>query len=129
MLCTRMTKNKALLNSICAYNHISQKQHENTFGTMKAVKDPLTGMWFKKLGGGPTVNNNNLDDFQPAYEKRNGDEFIGTGTHEQYFYSDYYAYQPDTEKKILKMAEIMHSMGYEYITADELIEGLEEYAE
>ena len=127
MLCARMTKNKSLLSSICGYNHISQEEHNNTFGTLKAVKDKETGLWFKKLGGGPTINNNNLEDFNPAYEKRNGDEFIGTGTHEQYFYSDYYAYQPDTEEKLLKMAEIMHELEYTYITADEIINELSEY--
>lgn len=124
---TRISKNKILSSSICGYNHISQKAHEETFGTFKSVKDKETGLWFKKLGGGPTINTNNLEDFRPAYEKRNGDEFIGTGTHEQYFYSDYYAYQPDTEAKLLKMAEIMNELGYTYITADEIIEELEEY--
>lgn len=125
MLFTRKTKNTAIASSICAYNHITAEQYEATTGNFKAVKDKETGVFFKNLGGGPTVNLNNIEDFEPAYEKRNGDEFIGTGTHEQYFYSDYYAYQPDTAEKILKMAEVMTKLGYTYITADDII--LEEY--
>ncbi len=120
-LYTRRTRDKAIASSICAYNHVTQKQFDWMKGTLNAVKDEETGMYFKPLGGGPTINLNALEDLQPAYDERDGYEYIGTGTHEQYFYKDYYAYQPDTEEKILKMAEIMHSKGYEYIVADDLI--------
>ena len=128
-LFTRITKTKGIASSICAYNHISQKAHDETMGNFKAVKDKETGLWFKKLGGGPTVNNSTLADFRPTYEKRNGEEFIGTGTHEQYFYSDYFNYQPDTEEKIMEMAKVLNELGYTYITADELIKNLAEYKE
>ena len=129
MLFTRKSKNTAILSSICAYNHISEKERNACMGCFKAVKDKETGLWFKNIGGGPTVNLNQLADFRPAYEKRNGEEFIGTGTHEQYFYSDYFAYQPDTEAKIMEMAKVLTELGYTYITADELEESLEEYIE
>ncbi len=128
-LFTRMTKTPGISSSICAYNHISQKASDETRGTFKAVKDKETNLWFKSLGGGPCVNNSSLEDFKPAYEKRNGEEFIGTGTHEQYFYSDYFNYQPDTEEKVMEMARVMHELGYTYITADELIKNLVEYKE
>ena len=126
-LFTRITKTKGISSSICAYNHISQKQHDAIMGNFKAVKDTETGLWFKKLGGGPTVNNSNIDDFRKVYEKRNGEEFIGTGTHEQYFYSDYFAYQPDTEEKVLEMAKVLWELGYTFITADELEKNIVEY--
>ena len=129
LLFTRITKTKGISSSICAYNHISQKAHDETTGTFKAVKDAETGLWFKKLGGGPTVNNSRIEDFKPAYEKRNGEEFIGTGTHEQYFYSDYFNYQPDTEEKVMEMAKTLNELGYTYITADELEKNLTEYTE
>lgn len=121
MLFTRKTKDKAISKSICAYNHITEEQHDAIYGTLKSIKDEVTGMYFKNLGGGPTVNLNSLEDFRPAYDRLDGNEFIGTGTHEQYFYENYYAYQPDTEAKILKMAEILHNKGYKYIVADDLI--------
>ena len=107
-----MTKTKGISSSICAYNHISQKAHDETMGTFKAVKDAETGLWFKKLGGGPTVNNSSIEDFKPAYEKRNGEEFIGTGTHEQYFYSDYKRYLPDFEARVLGPCKYLYEHGY-----------------
>lgn len=121
MLFTRGGKNTAISRSICAYNHVTEEQLLAIRGTLKTIKDEETGMHFKTLGGGPCLNLNSLEDLQPAYDKMDGYEYIGTATHEQYFYEDYYAYQPDTEAKILKMAEILHCKGYEYIVADELI--------
>lgn len=121
MLYTRRTRDKAIARSICAYNHVTEEQFDWMNGTLNAVKDEEIGMYFKPLGGGPTINLNAFEDLQPAYDKLDGNEYIGTATHEQYFYEDYYAYQPDTEAKILKMAEILHNKGYEYIVADDLI--------
>ncbi|MBP3591240.1 MAG: hypothetical protein J6K14_02030 [Clostridia bacterium] len=129
MLFTRQTKTKGIASSICAYNHVSEKAHKALMGSFLAVKDTETGLWFKPLGGGPTVNNSTISDFRPTYESRNGEEFIGTGTHEQYFYSDYFNYQPDTEEKIMEMARVMRELGYTYITADELEKSLVEYTE
>lgn len=121
MLYTRDTRDKAIASSICAYNHITWEQYFEIQGTLKTIKDEETGLHFKMLGGGPTINLNAMEDLQPAYDKLDGDEYIGTGTHEQYFYENYYQYQPDTAAKILKMAEILHGKGYKYIVADELI--------
>ncbi|MBE5868622.1 MAG: hypothetical protein E7293_06630 [Lachnospiraceae bacterium] len=120
MLFTRQTKNKAISSSICAYNHISQEEYDSIEGTMNYIEDSELGIRYRQLGGGPTVNLNNLEDFQPAYDKLIGREFIGTATHEQYFYSDYYAYQPDTAEKIYLMSKILHDNGYRYIHADEM---------
>ena len=39
----------------------------------------------------------------------------GYATHEQFFYPDYYAYQPDYMKKVLLAAEIVSQNGYEFI--------------
>lgn len=121
MLFTRGGRNTAITSSICAYNHITEEQLLSIKGTLKTIKDEEIGMHYKILGGGPTINLNSLEDLQPAYDKMDGYEYIGTATHEQYFYEDYYAYQPDTEEKILKMAEILRRKGYEYIVADDLI--------
>ena len=50
-----------------------------------------------------------------------GKEYIGTMIHEQYFYNDYYAYQPDFEKKIYSMASQLNSKGYKFFFAEELV--------
>lgn len=121
MLYKRPTKDKAIERSICAHNHITQAEYDEIVGTFRAIKDQETGVYFKMIGGGPTLNLNKVEDLQPAYDKLDGMEFIGTGNHEQYFYKDYFAYQPDMPEKILKMAEILHNKGYQFIVADELI--------
>ena len=48
-------------------------------------------------------------------------EFICYGTHEQYFYSDYYAYQPDYPEKLLLAAKILYENGYEFVFGGDLI--------
>lgn len=113
----RKSKNTAITSSLCAYNHISQEQADAIRNTMDSVTEPEFGLRFRNLGGGPTINLNNLEDLQPFYDKVIGKEFIGTGTHEQYFYPDYYAYQPDTAEKIYHMSKIMKDNGYRYISA------------
>ena len=119
MLYTRKSKNLAILRSICAYNHVSDEVAATYLGKNTSVLDEETGMRFRQLGGGPTLNLNNLEDLQPAYDKLIGNEFIGTGNHEQYFYKDYYAYQPTYADKIMLMAKILTENGYRYITAEE----------
>ena len=48
-------------------------------------------------------------------------EFFGYATHEEYFYPEYFAYQPDYAEKVLKAAEILHKYGYEYFFIEELV--------
>ena len=47
-------------------------------------------------------------------------QYIGVATHEQYYYEDYLAYQPDTPEKIYLMSKLLHDAGYRFVTADEL---------
>ena len=119
-LFTRKGKNTAISRSICAYNHISQEQYESIAFKQKSILDEETGIRFRQLGGGPCLNLYKLEELQPAYEKLLGNEYIGTATHEQYYYSDYYAYQPDYAEKIYLMSKISSENGYRFITADEM---------
>ena len=119
MLYERKSRNLAISRSICAYNYVTEEEYRTFFGKNTSILDEETGMRYRQFGGGPTINLNELEDLQPAYDKLIGNEFIGTGNHEQYFYKDYYAYQPTYPEKIMLMAKIMHENGYRYITADE----------
>ena len=51
-----------------------------------------------------------------------GREFYGYATHEQYFYPDYYAYQPEYPAKILRYAELVQKNGYEFFFIEEMLE-------
>ena len=61
-----------------------------------------------------------MEDIRETLTQLNGCEFIGTGSHEQYFYPDYYAYQPDYGDKIYLLAKMLHEFGYRFVTADEM---------
>ncbi len=47
-------------------------------------------------------------------------EYIGITDHQEYFYADYCAYQPDYADKIFKMSEIMTNNGFEFFFMEEL---------
>ena len=50
-----------------------------------------------------------------------GNEFVVYGFHEQYFYKDYLAYQPDYVDKFMTAARIMKENGYTYFFLEELV--------
>ena len=50
-----------------------------------------------------------------------GAEYFGYATHEEYFYPEYFAYQPDYADKVMKAAEIVHRYGYEYFFVEEIV--------
>ena len=119
-LYTRKTKDLRISASICAYNHISDKQRAAIFGKNTSIYDEETGLRFRALGGGPCLNLNTVDSMTEALTSLNGNEFIGCATHEQYFYPDYYNYQPDYAEKFYCLGRILKEYGYRFITADEL---------
>ena len=50
-----------------------------------------------------------------------GKEYIGWGSHEQYFYADYFNYQPDYAEKLMVACEVLKENGYEFIFMQDLI--------
>ncbi len=120
-LFTRGGKNKAIASSVCGYNHISAEQMKAIHGTHKAVKDEETGLLFRQLGGGPTLNLHTLEEVKTGFDALLGNEFIGLATHEQYFYEDYFAYQPEYAAKTLAAAKVLSENGYTFINGDEMI--------
>ena len=119
-LFTRKTRDARILSSIAAYNHISAKTYDELWGRNASHLDEETGLRFRVLGGGPCINLNTQEDIVKTLAARNGDEFIGIGNHEQYFYKEYFAYIPDIAERIYVMAKTLHEYGYRFITADEM---------
>lgn len=113
----------AINNSVCAYNHLSDEQFEKTNDLTEGVFDEKTGMIFKKFHT-PQMTLNLMD--VGAAEKlisdyAKGKEYVGVCVHEQYFYSDYFAYQPDFEEKIYIMGKVLSEENYEFIFPEELV--------
>lgn len=122
MLFERDTRDLAIKASLCSHNYLTKEQYAETKDNMKAVYDKASGLYFKKLSIGPCLNLTPLNELEDEFkEKGVGSEYFGYITHEQYFYPEYFAYQPDYAEKILKAAEIMHRNGYEYFFAEELV--------
>lgn len=120
MLYTRKTNDKRILSSICAYNHISEEDFEELSGKNKSILDAETGLRFKRFSQGPCLNLHSLEQIAEKLALLNGSEYIGTATHEQYFYPDYFAYQPDYPEKVYLLGRILKEYGYRFITVDEM---------
>jgi len=119
---SRNTRDVAINNSICAYNHVDAENYEKTIDNFKTIKDEKTGMHFKRLCNSACLNLTPLDELEDEMNERIGAEFVALGTHEQYFYEEYLAYQPDYADKIYKMGEVLKKHGYEFFFVEEIME-------
>lgn len=117
----RGDRNKAVDHSICGYNHIDKKKEDSGYKNTDVFLDEETGMYYKSLGNGPILNLYNLSELEEVYAPLMNDEYVSTGGHEQYFYEDYFAFQPEYAEKFLKAAEILTRNGYEFIVPEELV--------
>ena len=116
---TRKTRDLRINASICGYNHITAEQRDSIYGKNVSIPDE-SGVAFKVFGGGPTLNLNTVETMTETLAKLNGNQYIGTVTHEQYFYPDYFNYQPDYAEKYYTLGRILKEYGYRFITVDEM---------
>ena len=123
-LYTRISENEAISSSIGGYNNLTYAQAHETFGSFKYVYDREVGVGFKEIEDfqplAAGLNLYRLADIPPAFDKVLGNEFVVYGFHEQYFYRDYLAYQPDYVDKLMTAARIMKENGYTYFFLEEL---------
>lgn len=112
---------EAIDASICAYNHLSWEQHKSCVGQFKAIYDRKTRLCYKKF-----CNTIFLNQFKLAEIEREIKHYVGTNhvvfaDHEQYFYRDYFAYQPDYAEKIFAAAKLLADNGYEFVFLEDTI--------
>lgn len=122
MVFTRNTKDERIKASICGYNHLSEEEYAPCRGKNASVKDKELNLGYRQLCGGPVLNLNTPEEIEASLNEiiAKNPEFIGTATHEQYFYEDYLAYQPDTPERVYVMSKVLKDAGYRFVTADEL---------
>ncbi len=120
MLFKRGGLDKAIDSSICGYNHLTQEQIDEVLFNTKTILDAETGMKFKRISNSPCPNLCNEEYLVAGIMKNVGKEYIAYVTHEQYFYKDYYAYQPDYPAKILAAARTLWENGYEFMFIENL---------
>ena len=118
----RQTKDKAISNSICSHNHITQEVHDATLKNTSYYVDPETGLGFKRLCSGIVTNLfSTCEELVSAIELQKDRKYICIATHEQYFYPEYFAYQPNYAEKIYACCECLNKLGYTFINNEDLI--------
>ncbi len=102
------------------HNNIDPAISSEYRGKTKFYRDPETGMLFNHYAD-VTLNACPLDEVESAIRDRlAGYELIIPIMHEQYFYSDYYSYEPDYFDKIELAVKTLQELGYEMIAMRDL---------
>ena len=109
--------------SACGYNHLLPEQVKVTHGTYNWLHDKATGCNFMTFGcGAPCLNLYRLEDIPARLAQAIGKEFLIHATHEEYWFKDYFAYQPDSREKLLAAVKAVHDAGYQYAFIEDKID-------
>ena len=111
----RTAYDAALLSSACSYNHLVPEQAEKTWGTFAHVFDRDVGIGFKRFRSGPMLNLCTPERVREEMVAAARYELLAFADHEQYFYREYYAYQPDYVEKVLLAARLACEAGREFV--------------
>jgi len=106
--------------AICSYNHLSTAESEAIHCTKASAADGEIGMCFKDVYH-VTLNITPYDQIETEFAPWLDNEYIGICDHEQYFYEDYPAYQPDYAARICKMGELLAKNGFDFIFLEDLV--------
>jgi len=120
-VCRRDSNGVSGMPSLCNHNHLENKLADEYFGKIKMYQDPETGMYFNRFAG-ITMNAVKLSEFPERFENLCKQEYVGILMHEQYFYEDYFAYEPDFAKKVEWATKTLLEKGYKHLSMEELIE-------
>ena len=118
----RKTKNLSILNSLCGYNHLKDEQLKDTLHNLGYYKDEEVGVYIKTFLDGPLIDQSRLEDMRAEMESYADYEFVGWATHEQYFHTDYFGYQPDITEKLYICCDILKKNGFEFIFLEDILE-------
>ena len=102
------------------YNHMSFEEFQRQTGTKKFYNDDKTGMKFKatcKFALDRCTPEQIVTFLHADLDK----EYVGFGTHEQYFYPNYFNYQSNYKEKIETALRIMNENNFRSIFYDELL--------
>ena len=109
--------------SACGYNHLMPEQLAVTHGTYNWFHDKATGCNFMSFhSGAPCLNLYRLEDIPARMRLAIGKEFLVHATHEEYWFKDYFAYQPDSREKLLTAVKMVHDAGYAYSFIEDKID-------
>ena len=109
--------------SACGYNHLTMAHAKAVTGDNKYVYDPDTGMRFRDFCTRPMscINIHSLDQLKVDLDAVKDATFVGYGNHEQYFFRDYLAYQPEYMEKEMLCARTLKERGHKFVFMEELV--------
>ncbi len=105
--------------SLCSHNHIPDEEYDSIQGKLATVKDKELNIYYMPSTR-LVLNRIPLGKLSGEISSAAGCEYICVGNHEQYFYSDYYAYQPDYAEKIYTMGKLLSEAGYTFMFMEDL---------
>ena len=113
----------ALAVSLCGYNHLDAEQDRAVSRFNRYVYDPETGMGFRPFCTSPMscINVHTIPQLRERLAAVADAEFVGYGNHEQYFYRDYLAYQPEYMEKEMLCAETFRKNGFRFVFMEDLV--------
>lgn len=117
----RVAYDPSLLSSACSYNHLVPGQVERTVGSFTYVYDNDVGVGFKRFRNGPMLNLSSPDGVRKGMSAARESELLVFADHEQYFYRDYFAYQPDYVEKVLLASRLAHEMGFTFMFLEDTV--------
>ena len=124
-LYSRISENEAITSSIGGYNNLTYEQTKATYGSFKYIYDREVGIGFKELEDfqplAAGINLYTMENLIPTLCKYASNEFLVYGNHEQYFYRDYLAYQPEYAAKVMAAAKFLKENDYTYFFLEELV--------
>ena len=122
-LYTRDAYMASLAASICGYNHIESEKNERIRKENRYVFDPDTGMAFRDFCTRPMscINIHSLDQLKVDLDVVKDANFVGYGNHEQYFFRDYLAYQPEYMEKEMLCARTLRERGHRFVFMEDLV--------
>ena len=106
---------------LCNHNHLTKEEDKKYYGKIKMYKDPETGMYYNHFAG-TTLNAVKLSDYLELFKTFTDHEYVSVLMHEQYFYEDYFAYEPDFAKKVAFALIYLNAAGYTHISMEDLID-------
>jgi len=115
----KVTRDTFLTTSLCSYNHVDENDYKAILGKQATIKDKKYDMAYMNSAQA-VLNLIPVEILVEELSKFTNQEFLNIGNHEQYYYPDYYAYQPDYAEKILTMGKVMKEAGFEFMFMEEL---------
>ena len=103
------------------FNHLDNDGVDKYLGKLQMYVEPETGLSLNRFAC-ILINATKMADCDPILENLKKYEHTCIANHEQYFYEDYFAYEPDYMEKVGHAWKTMIDAGFEPILMDELVD-------